>query len=166
MHGGIETAPRMKLVHHEIDANFRASAYAIVNCFLNQQRIMADALGMTANELTVFLIVSLAGVQKLVRQPSIPVEWRGTEPLPIPLVGTISRRAVAAASGLPRETVRRIIADLVARGHLIVSGPGAIATAHGSARHEHYEHVPSLLASETLHLVDELQRLGVLVPRT
>jgi hypothetical protein len=159
-------AQRMEIVHAEIDRNFRAVAYAMVNSYLNQQRIMADALGMTIVELTVFLIVSVAGVQRLVRQPDIPEQMRGTEPLPVFLVGTISRRAVAEASGLPRETVRRIIAKLIRRGHLIESGPRAVATARGSARREHYEHVPSLLAIETLHLIGELQRLRVLVART
>ena len=48
------------------------------------------------------------------RQPEIPEPLRGLVPLPPPLVGTISRRAVAAATGMPRETVRRIIGDLFA----------------------------------------------------
>lgn len=159
------SATPQRLVQAEITHNFRASAYVMANCFLNQQQIMATALRMTIIELTIFLTVSLAGVQKLVRNADVPEQWRGTEPLPIPMVGTISRRAIAEATGIPRETVRRIVADLIARGHLIESGPRAVATARGSARHEGYEHVPGLLASELLHVVDELQRLGVLIDR-
>jgi hypothetical protein len=152
----------LKVVRSAIDHNFRASAFTIVNCYLNQQRLMAETLGMNLTELTVFLIVSVAGVQRLVRQPDIPEPLRGTEPLPVPLVGTISRRAIAEASGISRETVRRIVAQLIERGHLIESGPRAVATARGSARREGYEHVPAMLAVELVHTVNELQRLGAI----
>lgn len=156
---------RLQIDRAALDHNFRASAFAMINCWLNQQRIMMDALKMDLTELTIFLTVSAAGIQRLVRQPDIPEEYRGYEALPEPLVGMISRRAIAEATGLPRETVRRAVNDLIRRGHLIAAGPHAVATARGSVRHEGTEHVPTLLAAEVQRMLDELARLQVLALR-
>ena len=148
------------LAHH-----FRASAYAMLNCWLNQQRILMDALNMNLTELTIFLTVNVAGIQRLVRLPEIPEPYRGYEALPEPLVGTISRRAIAEATGLPRETVRRTVNALIRRGHLIAAGRHAVTTARGTVRHERTEHVPAMLAAEVQRMLDELARLGVLGAR-
>lgn len=43
---------------------------------------------------------------------------RGARPL--------SRRAIALASGMPRETARRRVAELIARGHLVEAGRGVL----------------------------------------
>lgn len=149
--------------HDEVAHNFRASAFAMINAYLNQQRIMMDALKMDLTELTIYLVVTIAGIQRLVRLPDIPEAYRGYEPLPATLVGPISRRAIAEASGIPRETVRRTVNDLIRRGHLVAAGRQGVTTARGTVAREHTEHVPSLLAIEVHRMVDELQRLGVLV---
>lgn len=156
---------RMQVVHEEITANFRASGYAITNCFVNQQRIWMETLKMDPATLLIYMVIALAGVQKLTRQLNIPEHMKGFEPLPPELVGTISRRAVAAASGMPRETVRRIIVELLESGRLVKSGRNAVRLPSDNARTEGFMGVPSLLMVETMRMIDELQRLGVLVDR-
>jgi hypothetical protein len=154
---------KLQIDHAEVAHNFRASAYAMINAYLNQQRIMMDALKMDLTELTIFLVVTIAGIQRLVRVPDMPEAYRGFEPLPTALVGLISRRAIAEATGIPRETVRRTVNDLIRRGHLVAAGRQGVTTARGTVQRERTEHVPTLLAIEVHRMVDELQRLGVLV---
>lgn len=38
----------------------------------------------------------------------------------------LSRRAIALASGMPRETARRRVAELITRGHLVEAGRGVL----------------------------------------
>lgn len=150
-------------MRQQIKPNFRATAYSICNCFVNQQRIWMETMRMDASTLLVYMIVALAGIQKLVRLGEIPELLSGFEPLPQELVGAISRRAVASASGMPRETVRRIIAELLESGRLIKSGRNAVRVARDNARSEGFIHVPSLLLTEILKMINELQRLGIVV---
>lgn len=126
---------RMQIVPEEVSANFRASTYAMVNCFVNQQRLWMKTLKMDP------------------------------EPMPQQMVGTISRRAVAAASGMPRETARRIIIELLESGRLIKSGHNAVRVVPDTARVEGFPDVPALLLVDIVRMTDELQRVGVLVDR-
>lgn len=159
----IAFGPAMKIVAEQIDANFRATAYAIGNCFVNQQRAWMEILRMDPTTMLVYMIVALAAVQKVARQSEIPESMRGSEPLPQHLVGTISRRAVASASGIPRETVRRIIENLLKEGRLITAGRNAVRVARDNARREGFVHVPAMLLPDILRMFEELRRLGVVV---
>lgn len=153
----------MKIDPAEIDANFRATAYAIGNCFVNQQRVWMETLRMDPTTMLVYMTVALAAVQKLARQPAFPESMRGSEPLPQHLVGTISRRAVASATGIPRETVRRIIDKLLKDGRLITAGRNAVRVARDNARTEGFVHVPAMLLPDILRMLDDLRRLGVII---
>lgn len=164
MHDAV-TSHRIQIVQDEVSANFRASTYAMVNCFVNQQRLWMKTLKMDPATLLVYMIVALASVQRFTRQPEIPEDMKGSEPLPQDLVGTISRRAVAAASGMPRETVRRIINELLESGRLIKSGRNAVRVVPDTARVEGFLDVPALLLVDIVRMTDELQRVGVLVDR-
>lgn len=155
----------MKAVVEKVEPNFRRVAYAIVNCHINQQRRWMQSLSMDPATLMVYSIVALASVQKLTRQADIPENQRGIEPLPQDLVGTISRRAVAAASGIPREQVRRIINELLASGRLIKSGPNAVRVQYDNIRTEGLLDVVVELLPDIVRMIDELRRSGVLVSR-
>jgi hypothetical protein len=51
--------------------------------------------------------------------------------MPRTVIGYISRRAIAEASGLPRENVRRIVAELIAEKRLLIGPRGAVANKGG-----------------------------------
>lgn len=110
----------------------------------------------------VYMVIALAAVQKVARQAHIPAELRGLEPLPPHLVGTISRRAVAESSGIPRETARRIISNLLAEGRIVKSGRNAVRVAPDNARREGFVHVPALLLPEIARMIEDLRRLGII----
>ncbi len=51
--------------------------------------------------------------------------------MPRAVIGYISRRAIAAATGLPRENVRRIVNELIAEDRLLIGPRGALANKGG-----------------------------------
>ena len=156
-----KNAARMQVVPDLVEPNFRATAYSMVNCFVNQQRVWMETMRMGPATLLIYMIVTLAAVQKVTRLPEIPEELRGLNPLPPDMVGCISRRAVAASSGIPREQVRRIINELLESGRLIPAGRNAVRVPRDNARGESFVHVPALLLVDIVRMVDELRRLGV-----
>lgn len=161
-----ENSARMQVIPDLVEGNFRATAYSMVNCFVNQQRVWMETMHMDPATLLIYMIVTLAAVQKVTRLSIIPEEMRGLAPLPPDMVGSISRRAVAAASGIPREQVRRIINELLESGRLIAAGRNAVRVPRDNARGENFIHVPALLLVDIARMVDELRRLGVVADQS
>jgi hypothetical protein len=86
---------------------------------------------MRPAKLLVFLVINIASVQRVMRDPAFPDGWRGTTQLPPDVIGYVSRRAIAAATGLPRENVRRIVAELIAEDRLWIGPRGTVANRAG-----------------------------------
>jgi hypothetical protein len=123
----------------------RPASYALVNGFLAQHAILSEALAMKPAKMIVYLTICTAAVQRVIRDPALPEGWRGTARMPRSVIGYISRRGIAEATGLPRENVRRIVDELLAEGRLLTGPRGAVANKGG------------LLESQLL--LDALQRL-------
>lgn len=70
-----------------------------------------------------FMLTSGAESQALVA-PHPPEELRGA----------ISRRVIADKTGLPRETVRRRVAELAAKGHVLVDDNDRVRISYGLAQ--------------------------------
>lgn len=105
----------------------RLAGYQVANSFVAQHMILSAALNMKPVKMLVFMTIASATVQKFMRQREIPDDLAGTQHLSKNLIGYISRRAIASATGLPRETVRRAIIELENDG-LLLSGPnGSVA---------------------------------------
>src|SRR5271165_4200869 len=141
------------------------AGYAIINSFLKQQVILNDYLDMRSTHATIYWTVAVSMVQKFVRRPGGADEYRGVALLPDTMLGSISRRAIASATGLPRETVRRVVGDLLASGHLIEVGRSGVMCRRGELLSEDAQAGVLRLAKEISSLVDELSRLGVIVAR-
>jgi hypothetical protein len=146
-------------------AEARMTIFALGSTLLKQQKILSDYLEMRPTYVTVYLTVGLASIQRFVRKPDLDAAYRGVKPLPAEALGAISRRAIASATGLPRETVRRIVGDLLASGHLREAGRYGVTTRVGELVPERTQKTILALAVEITRLVDELARLGVIVPR-
>ena len=99
-----------------IEPGFRLRALTAVEGFLRMLGAARDAYGDLDGAL-VYLAVVAASTGGAARDPRT-VEQIGAGPLPDDKHRPVSRRAIAAATGLSRETTRRKIADLVAAGHL------------------------------------------------
>lgn len=140
----------------------RLAGYQMANSFVNQHRILSNALNMKPTKMLVFMTVATATVQKFMRQREVPLELSGTQQLSRDLIGYISRRAIAEATGLPRETVRRAIMELEKDG-LLIFGPNGSVANKGQilARPEIVESL-RLLAHEISSSAEKLFNLSIL----
>lgn len=154
--------PRVELSHEALAANLRLAAYEMINAWLDAYRVTASALPVSPIALLVYLTVAVATIQRLVRGGGLSDELRAGAPLPKALQGGISRRAIADATGLPRETVRRHVAQLVAEGRLCEQRRGLVSVPPTFL--EDVDAAPGLadLAGIAARLSENLLRLGVL----
>ncbi len=101
------------------DAEIRTLAYAMINSFLAQHAIMTEAVAMRPAKLLVYLVIVASTVQRVMRGPDLSRDVRSGAHIPSSRVGHVSRRAIAAATGLPNENVRRIVNELIDEGLVI-----------------------------------------------
>lgn len=139
----------------------RVVAFELGNCFLLQHRMLADAVGLKPIAALVWLTVGTATIQKYMRQNSQDPAYRTAVPLPVELSGGVSRRAIARTTGLPTETVRRCVADLIAIGYLEIVSPQLVRTPPGSISMISEAHVDAMLAA-VAYQAQALARVGVL----
>jgi hypothetical protein len=140
----------------------RSASYALVNGFLAQHAILSDALGMRPAKLLVYLTICTAAVQRLIRDPDLPEDWRGTARMPRAVIGYISRRGLAAATGLPRENVRRIVDELLAEDRLLIGPRGAVANKGGLLENQRLLAALQQLLAEHARTGQQLADAGVL----
>lgn len=123
--------PALSADHAAFPAAARPASYALVNGFLAQHAILSEALGMRPAKLLVYLVICTAAVQRVIRDPALPEDWRGTARMPRAVIGYISRRGIAEATGIPRENVRRIVDELLSEGRLLIGPRSAVANKGG-----------------------------------
>lgn len=158
-----QSSRMLQLVPAAFHDNARLAAYAAVNCLVVQQRILADYFGMSPDTLAVWLVINLAATQKIVRE-SVPADFSKTfVAIPLENYGSISRRGVATATGLPRETVRRIIADLIAQKMVTPLGRNAVTVLTKLIPLE--QRPTRKYVEAAAQMADTLFRLGVLEVR-
>jgi hypothetical protein len=162
---GNRRLPDSKVDEAELSKQARLAVFALINSFLAQQRTLSEYLDLRPTHALVYLTVAVASIQRYVRRPDLDEKYRGVEPLPNDALGSISRRAIASATGLPRETARRIINDLLGSGYLREVDGGAVTSRVAELVPERTQTYLLALAKETSRLVDELAKLGVIVAR-
>jgi hypothetical protein len=120
----------------EIQAGERAKAIVSFEAVLRILRKAIDCFpDHDLEAIVVFLTVSAASTGRHLRDPAV-LDLVDHAPLPDHLHGTISGRAVAQATGLPREAVRRRIDALVKSGlltreaHGVRTGAGLLSEDH------------------------------------
>lgn len=143
-------------------ANWRVAMFGLANLFLTTNRTFQNT-GIVRNptELQIYLTVAVANIQKLVRERQIPEEYAGTSILPREWVIPISRNAIAAATGLPRETVRRHIEKLIERGLLVQDDRGGVTLPEGLVTKMGIESTIEPIMTEFTRTAEHLIRLGV-----
>jgi len=145
--------------------NWRVAMTALCNQFLAMQRALSAAGGLGPTETLIYLTISVANVQRLMRERTIPPELCGTVPLPREWVVPISRNAIASATGLPRETVRRQVAKMIERGILVEDPRGGVTPPADIISAGNYEPILEGLMTEFARTVDVLCRTGALAIR-
>jgi hypothetical protein len=139
----------------------RLVIFELGNCFLLQHRMLADILGLKPVPALIVLTVAISTVQKYMRQSVRDPAYRASVPLPEALSGGISRRAIARSTGLPTETVRRCVEELVEIGRLEILTAQKVRTPPGSISWLSGEQLEAMVAA-VARQADTLARAGVL----
>jgi hypothetical protein len=91
---------------------------------LRIMRLAGDTYGHDYEAVLIYWSVAIASVGRFLRSDDLTLLIENGGPLPEEAHHPVSARAIAEATGLPRETVRRKIAVLVAAGHLAQDSRG------------------------------------------
>jgi hypothetical protein len=104
--------------------DFRWQAVVCSEALLRILSVALEFFGDDLESTLIYLSVCCACVSGALRDPVLAAEPPPDGLMPPEHYRPVSRRAIAASTGLPRETVRRKIAALVARGDLIATRGG------------------------------------------
>ena len=85
------------------------------------------------DSLLVLLYVSDATMRPFMATNAPGAAIMQTKTPPDQIRGSISRRLIADKTGLPRETVRRKVAELAKKGHILVDDEGRVRISYGLA---------------------------------
>ncbi len=110
-----------------VDQVFRVKAALASMSLL---RVMHEAVRSYDGDLEAFVIyvaVASGSFGGALRDPDVVLQPLDAPPPPDSAFRPVSRRAIAASTGLPRETVRRKIAQMIERGHLVQERGGVRA---------------------------------------
>ena len=149
----------------EMAAHWRVAMSGLANLFLAMHRTLSTPMALGPTELLIYVTIAVANVQKLMRERSIPPGYGATDILPREWVVPISRNAIASASGLPRETVRRHVARMIVSGLLIEDERGGVTTAVGMIQDQGLEPLLEALLAEFTRTTEGLLRSGVIEVR-
>jgi|JI7StandDraft_1071085.scaffolds.fasta_scaffold460569_2 hypothetical protein len=101
------------------DAKLRLSGFLVANHFLATSATMRRAFGLGHEDVLIVLTVALGNVQRMLRMPDAEGLAVSTALVEQDRIVPVSRRAVARATGIPRESVRRRTNALVLTGILL-----------------------------------------------
>ncbi len=109
----------MQVDHDMADAKLRLSGFLAVNHYLSASDTLRRTFGLDPEDLLIVLTVALGSVQRMLRSPDPEGLAVSSGLVEQNRIVPVSRRAVARAANLPRETVRRRVAALLERGLLL-----------------------------------------------
>lgn len=154
----------IQTVPDKMSANWRVAMYSLVNLFVcSHQTLSLNGKGtLSPVALLIYATVSIANVQKLMRERTVPSALAATTILPREWVVPISRSAIASATGLPRETVRRQVAQMIKADLLMEDERGGVTVVPGMIDTLELEPLLNLLLTDFARTAERLLRLGVI----
>lgn len=110
----------------EVPGHIRPIAYGMAGLLQDLIAFMRKAYGEDLESALIMICVSDATMQKFMPNAKPGSDLLRRELLDESIRGSISRRMIADKTGLPRETVRRKVGQLIAKNYLYIDGAGAI----------------------------------------
>ena len=153
---------RVTTVPDRMAAQWRLAIFPLLNLFLTMHRSLSEHEAMGPSVLMIYCTVCVGNIQKLMRERNVPADYVATAILPREWVVPMSRSAIAAATGLPRETVRRHVGQLIEQGLLIEDPRGGVTVVPGAIQDRGYEPLLEKLLTEFTRTGESLLRLGVI----
>lgn len=118
------TTSRVRLTADGLDGKRRLAAFHTGNHFVIESRLLSDATGLDPVMLLILSTIAVGSVQRTMRAGDLDARCKSGEPLEDGHFRPMSRRLIAQATGLPRETVRRRVAQLIEMGFIQEDGRG------------------------------------------
>ena len=140
----------------------RLAFHEITNALLLGNMELQRAFGLRAEEFQIFFLIVMTTAQRYVRGAPLDSPLIDRTPLRWEDCRAISRRRIAETLGIPAETVRRHVANLMERCLVVERGRGQIANPPGVLARLSAEGKTVHLAQQHLALTKALLKLGVL----
>ena len=156
------TIDRVITVPERMADQWRVAMFPLINLFLATHRSFALHKGCSPTVVLIYATVAVGNIQKLMRARVVPAQHAGTATLPRDLVVPLSRSAIAAATGLPRETVRRHVARMIADGLLADDPRGGVTMVPGAIGTLDLTPLLEPLLTELARTTEALSRAGVI----
>jgi hypothetical protein len=153
---------RVATVPEHMADHWRLAMFALTNLFLSMHRSFTGHEGSSPTFVLIYATVSVGNIQKLMRQRVIPEEFSATATLPREFVIPMSRSAIAAATGLPRETVRRHVAQMIENEMLVEDERGGVTVVPGAIQSRNLEPLLESLVTEFARTAEALLRAQVI----
>ena len=150
--------PGQDSASHPTEAIFRRKTVAASEGLLRVLRKAVECYGDDLDCFVIYLAVAMASTGWTQRRPDLLAGLPSSGTLPDELHRPVSRRAIAASTGLPRESVRRKIAQLVEMGFL-VEEPRGVRTRSGVILERSNTEFANTLIREMERSAAELARL-------
>ena len=112
--------------HEKLPPCMRLHAFAAVEMVLDVLHVARQVADVDLDSLLIYLCVTEATMRPMLLDPSTPPEILELVRPPEEFRGSISRLLVSDKLGMPRETVRTKIQQLVANGFLLEDEEGRI----------------------------------------
>lgn len=115
------------------------------------------------DSLMILLAVVAITAERLTRGDVEPRYMRIAEPFPADRLASCNISSISAATGINRETARRKVNDLVAKGILVKSDAGAISYRAGHLQQGHINEIVREQLDAVVRLTNDLFRDGILI---
>jgi len=153
---------RVATVPEQLFSHWRVAMFALTNLFLSMHRNFTGHEGSSPTVVLIYCTVSVGNIQKLMRQRSVPGEYTSIATLPRDLIIPMSRSAIAAATGLPRETVRRHVTQMIEANMLVEDPRGGVTVVPGAIQSRGLEPLLEPLITEFARTAEVLLRADVI----
>jgi biotin operon repressor len=156
-------APEGRLVLAESDANSRLFVYMLGNYLHRLERDRRDVYFGDLDLARVAEVIGMAGVEPGMRDAAFRKQHRDFDSV----VGVEGQRAVnatsiASATGVPRETVRRKVQQLLKLGFIVEKGRARYILKPGALQHPDRQAAFARGLQQTVHFMNECLEQGVL----
>ncbi len=138
----------------------RLLAYEIGSQALSVPLALQKRFGLRAEPAQILLVIFLASIQRYIRAVNPDPAYLDRSPMPGEVAGGVSRRRIADVLGLPFETVRRQVNELIADGHVVEHRRGHLNTPPGRLELLSADGIPRVAAVRTIAISNLMLRLG------
>lgn len=138
--------------------NLRLKALVVCEFLLRQYTRINTIGGGDFERYIIYLAVASASARRIARDPSLRARYGGEVPPPAEERAPISRRAIAQSVGLPRETVRRKLQELIDRGMLVETGRGVMTNGPALEQNDNIRMIREVIR-EMQRAVADIERL-------